>query len=294
MNTPQNKILSLLATMENGDLLECIRQSNQQFSAPLFDTTDDGWPIRIYTLGRFSLLTNDKPMDFPGRAKRKPMDLLKVLIALGGRDVCQVKIAEILWPDADGDAAHRSLDTTLHRLRKLLDNEKAIVLREGKISLNNECCWVDAWTFERLQGKLESLLDQLLLENLDNQDIIKLATTALTLYKGPFLGLSSSESWAIAYRERLRSKFIRLLRKVGRFYESSAELELALEAYLKGLEIDSLLEEMYQRAMACYIKLELRAEAILLYQRCVSNLNAQLGITPSARIEELYQSLLDS
>jgi len=294
MNTTQTKSRSLLETFEHGDLLEVLRQNNHQFSAPLFEQSDQVWPIRIYTLGRFSLLKDEQPIDFPGRAKRKPMDLLKALIALGGRDVCQIKIEEILWPDADGDAAHRSLDTTLHRLRKLLGNDRVIILREGKISLNNECCWVDAWAFERMQSKLESCLDRLFFDNEEDQNIITLATSTLSLYKGSFLGVSSSDSWAIAYRERLRSKFIRLLRKVGRFYDAIDAKELALEAYLKGLEIDNLLEEMYQKAMECYIQLDLRAEALVLYQRCANNLQTQLNIRPSQRTEQIYHGLLNS
>ena len=294
MNSHQNKIQSLLTAMESRDLVEVLRQNSLPFLAPLFDDQDDSPGIRVYTLGRFSLVKNEQAVDFPGRAKRKPMDLLKALIALGGRDVCQVKVAEILWPDADGDAAHRSLDTTLHRLRKLLDNDRAIMLREGKISLSNDCCWVDAWAFERVQGRLEFILDQLFNENIDNQEVVKLANIALSMYKGPFLGVSSSESWAITYRERLRSKYIRLLRKVGRYYEANGKLDIALEAYLKGLEIDGLLEELYQRAMACYCGLELRAEALLCYQRCVMNLRAHLGIPPSPRTEQLHQQLLNS
>ncbi|MCK7497369.1 MAG: hypothetical protein MZW92_46165 [Comamonadaceae bacterium] len=67
-------------------------------------------------------------------------------------------LAELLWPEADGDAAQRAFDTTLHRLRKLLGHERAVVLSEGRLSLNPTVCWVDAWTLERLIGKLDGLL----------------------------------------------------------------------------------------------------------------------------------------
>lgn len=294
MNTQHNGIHPLLAVFEHADLWDVFLQSSQQINAPLFNDEGEQWPLKIYTLGRFSLMINGEAVNFPGRAKRKPMDLLKALIAMGGRDVCQDRLAEILWPDAEGDAAHRSLDTTLHRLRKLLGDDKTIILKEGKISLNGEVCWVDAWVFERLQGRLDSLLEQLFNENMDNPDIVKFAQLFLNLYKGPFLGASSSDSWAFVYRERLRSKFIRVVRKVGRYYEGIEQWDLALEAYQRGLEIDCLIEEFYQKSMACYQQLGLCAEAILLYDRCRTHLDAQLGIEPSSQTKQIYRQLLDS
>ena len=37
----------------------------------------------------------------------------------------------MLWTNSDGDMAHRSFTITLHRLRRLLGNEKILDLREG-------------------------------------------------------------------------------------------------------------------------------------------------------------------
>ena len=76
--------------------------------------------IKIYTLGRFSLISNGKPMKFIKKAQSKPLLMLKALIALGGREVRKEQIADALWPDADGDISVRSFDTTLYRLRKML------------------------------------------------------------------------------------------------------------------------------------------------------------------------------
>ncbi len=69
----------------------------------------------------------------------------KVLIALGGSNVAEVKITESIWPDADGDAAHQLFDTTLSRLRKLLGRADVLLNREGKLSLNKKICCLDTW-----------------------------------------------------------------------------------------------------------------------------------------------------
>jgi DNA-binding SARP family transcriptional activator len=76
--------------------------------------------LRIYTLGRFSLLKGDVSLHSGNKAQKKPIDLLKALIAFGGRDIRRESLSDALWPDADGFSANNSLSTTLQRLRKLV------------------------------------------------------------------------------------------------------------------------------------------------------------------------------
>ncbi|NOX42186.1 MAG: hypothetical protein GXP19_00390 [Gammaproteobacteria bacterium] len=272
---------------------------------------NDTWPIKIYTLGRFRLINNGEPLTFPGRAKRRPLEMLKALIAFGGRDVSQERLSEALWPDSEGDAAHRSFDTTLHRLRKLIGNDKAIVLQEGRLSLNSDVCWVDAWAFERLQGKVESILDNTTFFNakddktdekthlsnnpysINLEEVGLLCDQTLSLYQDHFLSHSTEESWCLTYRERLRSKFIRLLRKAGRHWENNSQWYKAVDCYQRGLELDNLIEGFYQGLMNCYRQLDLNAEAIVNYNRCKENLYKYLNIKPSKTTEEIYDSLLN-
>ena len=66
------------------------------------------------------------------------------MIALGGKDVREGQLSDLLWPEADGDQASRAFRTALSRLRQLIGNEKAIGYVEGKATLNPLYCWVDA------------------------------------------------------------------------------------------------------------------------------------------------------
>jgi len=94
------------------------------------------WPLRIRALGRFEVVRDGAPLAFRGKAQKKPLELLKTLVALGGEGVEASRLAAILWPDAAGDAAKVSFDSTLYRLRKLLGVETALVLTEGKLALD--------------------------------------------------------------------------------------------------------------------------------------------------------------
>ena len=99
-------------------------------------------------LGGFELTRDGQPMRFTGKAQQRPLDLLKLLVALGGSDVDSQQLMAALWPDADGDAAKTSFDTTLFRLRKLLDVDNALVLSAGKLSLARSLAWTDVWALE--------------------------------------------------------------------------------------------------------------------------------------------------
>ena len=113
------------------------------------------WPVKVYTLGRFGLLVDDRPVEFGRKVQQKPLALLKALVALGGREVPEAKLTEFLWPEADGDLAHNSFEVALSRLRKLLGTDEALTLKEGRLSLSNRQCWVDVWAFARSLGQAE-------------------------------------------------------------------------------------------------------------------------------------------
>ena len=114
------------------------------------------WPVKVYTLGRFSLVVDGKVLPSARKTRQKPLLLLKGLIALGGREVPEEQLSEILWPDADGDLAHQSLAKTLERLREMLGDDRAVLLRDGRLTLNNRHCWVDVWEFERILGRADA------------------------------------------------------------------------------------------------------------------------------------------
>src|SRR3970282_1866136 len=71
--------------------------------------------LRIRTLGCYRVELNGSALPGEGRSHGRPLQLLALLIAMGAREVPIVRLQEALWPDADGDRAHRSFATTLHR-----------------------------------------------------------------------------------------------------------------------------------------------------------------------------------
>lgn len=247
------------------------------------------WPLKIYTLGRFVIERRGKPLHSSGKAQHKPLDLLKVLIALGGRDVNTRVLTEALWPDAEGDAAQGAFDATLHRLRRLLGVENAVQLKDGKLGFNDRLCWVDAWTFEQLCQQDESAEQERSADGVARE-----AQLVRHLYRGPFMASEDDQPWMLQSRERLRSLFRRHVVVVGQQLEDRYQWNQTIELYQHALDIDPLAEEVYQRLMLAERELGRIAEALDIYRRCRETLSAALGIRPSAATEAIHRSLRDS
>ena len=251
------------------------------------------WQLKVFTLGRFSLVKDEKPVRFSGKAQKKPLSLLKALITLGGREVNEEHLLDILWYDADGDVAHKSFATTLHRLRKLVGNERVLLLHEGRLTLDTRYCWVDVWAFERILGKVDVAWREGGDES-KKAHAIQLAEKAIEMYRGSYLSGETDQPWTISYRERLRSKFLRNVKRVGLYWEEHGNCDKAVDCYQKGLEVDDLAEEFYQRLICCYHSLGRRAEALTVYNRCRNTLSMVLGVEPSPSTETLCKKLLSS
>ena len=235
------------------------------------------WRVKVTTLGRFELLLEGESPDYSRKVPKKVLSLLKAIIAYGGINVSEQKLQDALWPDQDGDAAYRSLTTTLHRLRKLLGNAKSVQQAGGEIALNSQLCWIDARAFQ-------DRLDQAVGSNEQIQH-------AIALYRGSFLAQEDNAPWVAPMRERLRAKFIRAVANLGASLEAADRPETAIDLYLRGIEADSLVEPFYQGLMRCYEKLNRRSEALSAYRRLRETLSITLGVPPSSASQRLFETL---
>jgi len=242
------------------------------------------WPIRIHALGGFYVAVDGETVQFERKAQLRPMELLQVVIALGGYNVNERRLADVLWPDSEGDAGLQSLATTLHRARKLLRRDDAIIRREGKISLNARCCWIDALAFgERIESL--SALDP-------HHWDIEWLTDSLTLYTGPFLGEHNDSAWSIALRERLEGLFTGILAELAGEKEREGALTEAISWYQFGIERAPASETLYRGLIHCRINQGETTAAIATYRRCENALNMAHGLKPSAQTRELASKLL--
>lgn len=279
--------LALSANIEVEYVQSMIRMQHIRPDSP--DIPHWPWAVKVFTLGAFRLELEGTPFVSGRKAQRKPLDLLKALIAFGGREVNSEMLAFALWPDAEADAADNALKITLQRLRKLLKNDVAIVLRDGKLSLNDRCVWVDTWSLEQNLDTIEAKL-----HDGDGAAAIvaQLGQEVLARYPGHFLERDTEQPWMLAMRERLRGRVLRLWLALGRIQEQGSHWDEALAFYQRGVELDNLAEEFYRRLMICHRERGQQAEALNAYRRCREMLSVVLGVKPSAETEAVRRSVV--
>ncbi len=251
----------------------------------------DEWPwmFRLQTLGGFRLLKNDAPLTGAGKAQRRPLELLKVLIAQGGEEVPEARITDAMWPRIEGDSAHRSFTSTLHRLRKLLGEDRALVLHEGRLSLSRRYAWTDVWALEAAVGEVESSLARG--RWLEPARAEALLERLLDLYRGEFLPAEENAPWALAPRSRLRTRFARAVGALGLYWEGREEWARARICYERGIDADPGAEPFYRGLMQLLDRMGRRAEALEVFQRCRAALSAQ-GVEPAAETRAVYERLV--
>jgi DNA-binding SARP family transcriptional activator len=264
---------------------ELIRKRNLVPASPPLDVETWPWPVAVYTLGRFGILKDGRPLTFSRKVQRRPLYLLKALIAFGGSAVREDQIADAVWPEAEGDMAIQSMSVALRRLRQLLGHEEAVQRREGVLSLDPRYCWVDVFAFERLLGKAASLGD-----TGGKKGAAELEEKALRLYRGPFLAEDAGRSWAVSMRERLRSRYLSTMGGLGAHWMQAGEWEKARVCYQRGIDVDNLAEEFYQSLMNCYLADGRKAEALAVYDR-LGKIFSSLGVEPSPKTRNLLNSL---
>ena len=249
------------------------------------------WPLRVRTLGGFAIERDGAPLKFARKAPKRLLDLLRLITALGGRQVDASRAAAMLWPDAEGDEARDALKTMLHRTRSLLGAD-LLVVRDGQIAFDEDLTWVDTWALEHVCGRIESLLgDRIAAAQVDDGELTMRRAQLFSLYRGHLFGEAEVPSWALALRDRLRARFIRSVEALGQRLEHTGRDEAAIALYRAGLEQDNLAEELYQRLIACHLARGENAQALNAYRRCRELLSIVLGVQPSARTEALVSRI---
>jgi DNA-binding SARP family transcriptional activator len=278
-------VKALEAEIEVPYVQELIRKRNLVPDSPPLEVETWPWPVAIYTLGRFGILKDGTPLTFSRKVQKRPLSLLKALIAFGGRAVREEQITDEVWPEAEGDMAIQSMSVALRRLRDLLGHDDAVRRQEGVLGLDLRYCWVDTFAFERLLGKAAFLR-----ETGRKESAAKLEEKALSLYRGPFLAEEAGRSWAVSMRERLRSRYLSTMGGLGAHWMQAGEWEKARVCYQRGIDVDNLAEEFYQSLMGCYLADGRKAEALAVYDR-LGKIFSSLGVEPSPKTRNLLNLL---
>jgi LuxR family transcriptional regulator, maltose regulon positive regulatory protein len=241
------------------------------------------WPLRIELLGTFRFFRSGAPIQSSGKAQQKPLELLKYLSCAREMVADFNSLTDALWPDAETAAARKNLEVTVSRLRKLLEDDTLVLVKEGKVALDSARVSSDAIEFGRLAVQAEALIAK----GQSKAQVIDLGERLLHLFQGLPLENEEPTAWREALREKYRSAFIRAVRSLSSFWSEANDLKRAIPLLETAVAREPLAETLYQTLMRIYIKENQSAEAMRVYRQCKQMLSILIGQAPSSETEQI-------
>ena len=232
-------------------------------------------------LGPLEVLDGDRAVELGGQRQRS---LLTLLLLHANQVVSASRLIEELWPEEASDSHAGALQASVSRLRKSLGSgaELLVTLPTGYvIKLAPE--QLDLDRFERLVQEADDA---------EPQEAAERLREALALWRGPALADFAYEPFAQAAIGRLEE--VHLLAVEMRI---DADLALGRHAALVA-ELDALAaehplrERLRGQLMLALYRSGRQAEALAAYQTARRVLVDELGIEPSATLQELERAIL--
>ncbi len=241
------------------------------------------WPVTVRALGRLELTVQGEQKNPAGKAQQRPMALLKALLAAGPEGAAQTLLARRLWPEAAD--AKPALHVTVHRLRKLLGHESAVLVRRGIVMLGEDCVWTDVDALAAVCERIERASPAA-----ETSVLRQYSHELLDLYRGAFCD-GDEESWMMPLRDGMRTRFLGAVGQLGLRLEKLGEWILAQQLYGRALKAEPLGEAIYRGLMRCACAQNDPAGAHSIYRQCRQTLSIVLGRTPSVETERLFIDL---
>lgn len=275
--------MALEAGIETEQVLRFIRRNRLRPLAPLSAGPEWPWPVRIFLLGRMAWERSDAEPSAGGKKARKSLELLFLLACRGPAGISREEAADTLWPETDGDRARQNIDTAVHRLRRMVGSEAAVIAADGRLALSAECCWVDAWHFEwlidRADGESDVGRKRSLLEK------------ALGLYGGPVPEEINEIAPCFSFWERISAQWRHGTLALVSLLEACGEQGGAIRVCMKALALDDTAEPVYQALMSLLADNGRASEALRVFERCQNALSRKLGAAPGPEMKALYRQI---
>ncbi|HSW17255.1 MAG TPA: AAA family ATPase, partial [Ramlibacter sp.] len=226
-------------------------------------------PVSIRVLGQFCISAGDAAQadaatPLPAPLSRRAAELVQLLSLQPQRSLMNEEVVEALWPHLDPDAGSANLRKAAHHARKFLGQAEALVLRGGRVFLwPDRVAECDAVRFERAAD-----------DALASGEAAA-CKAAAELYGGELLPQARYEPWTEAPRERLRGKFLRLLRQAG-------ELERLVRE-------DPTDEQAHAQLMREELAAGRRSSALRWWGNLRDHLQQTMGLKPGPQVEALYR-----
>jgi len=239
--------------------------------------------IEVYMLGEARVLVNSRLIKNREWRSNRAKELFFYLLCC---DTGQTKeqITSALWPDLSPSKGTSNFHINLYRARRAIA-PMAFTVEQGSYRLNpNLNLWVDIIEFKNLFRRTDSLSQNNGSRTADLERMVE-------LYAGPFLKNFYGE-WVLTQRRQLEDNYLKALSLLAKFHYNDRRYDSTIEFLEKLISLDAYQEEAYYLLMECHLTKGDRGSALLTYRRYLNTVVSELGIDPSARIQQLQRRAL--
>jgi DNA-binding SARP family transcriptional activator len=250
-----------------------------------------GYSLRVQTLGAFRVWRGTSEVSGREWQRDKARQLFQLLLTQRGRWLQRDEIIEMLWPQLAPEAAQRDFKVALNALNKALEPTRppdapfAFITRDGAAYRlpPDADVWLDCVAFERA---CESGLSAHA-----HDEAISHLQAAMRWYQGDYLPEALYDDWASAERERLLSLYLRAADRLAGLLLERQQYDESINICQAILARDACWEHAYSLLMQIYARQGNRAQALRIYQRCVTTLREQLTVEPSPATMVVYEQI---
>ena len=227
-----------------------------------------------------------------GTPTRAVQTLLAYLLLQRRRAHSRESLLGTFWGEHEEESARNCLNTTLWRLRRVLEppgvprGTYLITTPAGEVGFSDQSTyWLDVDVLERHASAVidasEGTLTDSAVERLEE---------AVRLYAGDILD-GVYDDWALRERERLRTVYLNSLGCLMRYRATHGAPERGIVHAEEILRHDPLREEIHRQLMRLHIATGARASAARQYDMCRRLLGEELGVEPMSETEALLVAI---
>jgi len=243
--------------------------------------------IRMLGSAAICLAGADPPLTMPPAAAT----LFGYLLVHHAEPQSRELLSSVFWGDLPSDTSRRRLNTTVWRVRRVLEPTPS--QRDRYLVVTPKTIGVRVGSFARLDvAEFESAVLPVLRRpqsQMTSADASRLRE-AVDLYRGDLL-VGSYDNWVIRERERLAGLALSTLARLVVWHRDRAEYEEAIGYAERVLAHDPLREDVYRTLMRLYADAGQRARALQTFARCRDLLDEELGVAPLPETIALVDSI---
>lgn len=191
----------------------------------------------------------------------------------------RVRLAGLFWPDLPDTRARASLRVALFTLRRTLESARGGgYLVTDRISAGIAIDLPRDIDVERFDELLAGAADPAALAD------------AVALYRGPLLS-DLADEWVLEAQDDYRLRVAGVCERLGDQAEEAGDLTAAADWARRAVAFEPLRESGHRALISRLSEAGRPAEALAAYRKCAAVLSAELGVEPSAEIQELGRRL---